>query len=79
MSESPVTLNNLTTEQVEMLDTLWSMSELSDVEEWQETLSEEERAMSETLIRLVILESMDTIITSDLSDAQEVLKKFTKD
>jgi hypothetical protein len=55
------------------------MTELSEVEEWQETLSEEEREMSESLIRLVILESMDRVITSDLSDAQEVLKKFTKD
>jgi hypothetical protein len=74
-----ITLENLTPEQVEMLDILWSMIELSEVEEWQETLSEEEREMSESLIRLVILESMDRIITSDLSDAQEVLKKFTKD
>jgi hypothetical protein len=74
-----ITLENLTPEQVEMLDILWSMAELSEVEEWQETLSEEEREMSESLIRLVILESMDRVITSDLSDAQEVLKKFTKD
>jgi hypothetical protein len=74
-----ITLENLTPEQVEMLDILWSMTELSEVEEWQETLSEEEREMSESLIRLVILESMDRVITSDLSDAQEVLKKFTKD
>jgi hypothetical protein len=74
-----ITLENLTPEQVEMLDILWSMTELSEVEEWQKTLSEEEREMSESLIRLVILESMDRVITSDLSDAQEVLKKFTKD
>ncbi len=73
-----ITLENLTPEQVEMLNILWSMTELSEVEEWQETLTEEEREMSEALIRLVILESMDKIITSDLSDAQEVLKKFTK-
>jgi hypothetical protein len=73
-----ITLENLTPEQVEMLDILWSMTELSEVEEWQKTLSEEEREMSESLIRLVILESMDRVITSDLSDAQEVLKKFTK-
>lgn len=73
-----ITLENLTHEQVEMLNILWSMTELSDVEEWQETLTVEEREMSEALIRLVILESMDSIITSDLSDAQEVLKKFTK-
>ncbi len=77
MNDKPISLSNLTAEQVEMLDTLWSLRELSDVEEWQETLSSEDREMSELLIRLVILEAMDNVITSDLSDAQEVLQKFT--
>lgn len=77
MNDKPISLNNLTAEQVEMLDILWSLRELSDVEEWQETLSSEDREMSELLIKLVILEAMDNVITSDLSDAQEVLQKFT--
>lgn len=77
MNDKPISLNNLTTEQVEMLDILWSFREFSDVEEWRSTLEPEDREMSESLIKLVILESMDAIITSDLSDAQDVLKKFT--
>ena len=77
MNDKPITLSNLTAEQVEMLDILWSLREFSDVEEWQSTLEPEDKEMSESLIRLVILESMDNIITSDLSDAQEVLQKFT--
>jgi len=72
-----ISLSNLTDEQVEMLDILWSMTELSEVEEWQSTLSPEDREMSESLIQLIILESMDNLITSDLTDAQEVLQKFT--
>lgn len=77
MNDKPISLTNLTAEQVEMLDILWSLRELSDVEEWQSTLEPEDREMSDTLIKLVILETMDEIITSDLSDAQEVLQKFT--
>lgn len=77
MNDKPISLSNLTAEQVEMLDILWSLRELSDVEEWQSTLEPEDREMSEALIKLVILETMDEIITSDLSDAQEVLQKFT--
>lgn len=72
-----ISLSNLTDEQVEMLDILWSMPELSEIEEWQSTLSPEDREMSESLIQLIILESMDNLITSDLTDAQEVLQKFT--
>lgn len=77
MNDKPISLTNLTAEQVEMLDILWSLRELSDVLEWQSTLEPEDKEMSETLIKLVILETMDEIITSDLSDAQEVLQKFT--
>ena len=77
MNDKPISLTNLTAEQVEMLDILWSLRELSDVEELQSTLEPEDREMSDTLIKLVILETMDEIITSDLSDAQEVLQKFT--
>lgn len=77
MNDKPISLSNLTADQVEMLDILWSLRELSDVEEWQSTLEPEDREMSDALIKLVILETMDEIITSDLSDAQEVLQKFT--
>ena len=77
MNDKPISLSNLTADQVEMLDILWSLRELSDVEEWQSTLEPEVREMSDALIKLVILETMDEIITSDLSDAQEVLQKFT--
>lgn len=77
MNDKPISLSNLTAEQVEMLDILWSLRELSDVEEWQSTLEPEDKEMSEALIKLVILETMDEVITSDLSDAREVLQKFT--
>jgi hypothetical protein len=76
MNQKPITLTNLTAEQVEMLDILWNLTDLSEVEEFQATLSDQEREMSETLIRLIILETIDDIVCEDLSQAQAVLKQF---
>jgi hypothetical protein len=76
MKQKPITLNNLTAEQVEMLEILWSLTDLSEVEQFQSTLSDQELEMCETLIRLVILETVDDIVCEDLSEAQAVLKKF---
>jgi hypothetical protein len=76
MNQKPITLTNLTAEQVEMLEILWNLTDFSEVEEFQATLSDSEREMSETLIRLIILETVDDIVCEDLSQAQAVLKKF---
>lgn len=76
MNQKPITLTNLTTEQVEMLEILWSLTDFSEVEEFQATLSDQEREMSETLMRLIILETVDEILDNDVSDACEYLKKF---
>jgi hypothetical protein len=76
MKQKPITLNNLTAEQVEMLEILWSLTDLSEVEQFQSTLSDQELDLCETLIRLVILETVDDIVCEDLSEAQAVLKKF---
>ena len=76
MNQKPITLTNLTSEQVEMLEILWSLTDLSEVEEFQATLSDQELEMCETLIRLVILETVDDIVCEDLSEARAVLKKF---
>lgn len=76
MNQKPITLTNLTAEQVEMLEILWSLTDLSEVEQFQSTLSDSELDLCETLIRLVILETVDDIVCEDLSEAQAVLKKF---
>lgn len=76
MNHKPISLNRLTAEQAEMLEILWNLSDLADVEAWQSTLTSEELEMSETLMRLVILEAVDEILSDDVSDAREYLKKF---
>jgi len=76
MNQKPISLDKLTTEQAEMLEILWSLSELADVEAWQSTLTLEELEMSETLMRLVIMEAVDDIFADDVSEAREYLKRF---
>jgi hypothetical protein len=76
MKQKPITLANLTAEQVEMLEILWSLTDFSEVEEFQSTLSDSELDLCETLIRLIILETVDDIVCEDLSQARAVLKKF---
>lgn len=76
MNHKPISLDKLTTEQAEMLEILWSLSELTDVAAWQSTLTPEELEMSETLMRLVIMEAVDDIFTEDVDQAREYLKRF---
>ena len=73
----PITLDKLTPEQVEMLEILWSLDNEQDLEAWHETLDDNESRMCETLMTLVVLESWDEEITSDLTQAQTLLKQFT--
>ena len=76
MNHKPISLDKLTTEQAEMLEILWSLQELADVEAWQSTLTSEELEMSQTLMRLVIMEAVDDIFADDVSEAREYLKRF---
>jgi hypothetical protein len=76
MNHKPISLDKLTTEQAEMLEILWSLSELADVVAWQSTLTSEELEMSETLMRLVIMEAVDDIFAEDVDQAREYLKRF---
>jgi hypothetical protein len=76
MNRHSITLSQLTTEQVEMLDILWSLQDLADVEAWQSTLTPEELEMSETLMRLIILETVDEILADEVDQARAYLKRF---
>jgi hypothetical protein len=76
MNHKPISLDQLTTEQAEMLEILWSLQELADVEAWQSTLTLEELEMSQTLMRLVIMEAVDDIFADDVDQAREYLKRF---
>ncbi len=72
----PLTLTNLTQEQVEMLDFMWSLNTLEDLQNWQACLDDEQLHMSQALIILIAQEAVEDLITEDLSAARAVLKKF---
>jgi hypothetical protein len=76
MNRRPISLSQLTDQQAEMLSVLWSLQDLADVETWQSTLTTEELEMSETLMRLIILETVDEIIADNVDQAREYLRRF---
>ena len=70
-----IQIENLTPEQVEMLDTMWSLDTFEDYCEYLDTLSSEDRKMAESLSQMVILAEMDELL-GQCVEAKDVLKKF---
>lgn len=70
-----IQLENLTPEQVEMLDTMWELYSYEEYTQYLDSLSPENRKMAETLSQLVILAEMDELL-GNCVEAKDVLKKF---
>lgn len=68
-------LDNLTPEQVEMLDTMWSLESYDEYQAYLDSLSASDRKMAESLAQMVILAEMDNLV-GDCAEAKEVLAKF---
>jgi hypothetical protein len=74
-----IQLENLTPDQVEMCDLMWSFETAEEYLEWYELLDAEDQAQAEVLQRLIILESMEEMLTKvhgQYADARQYLKKF---
>ena len=76
MTDKPITLTNLTPHQVDLLDQLWSLENMQEVEEWMSTLSAKDRVLSRTLMQMVMQETIEHLVVEDLSLAQEYLTRF---
>jgi hypothetical protein len=68
-------ITNLTQEQVELLDAMWSLGTLEEYEEWYDLLAEPQQAMANSLQRLLLLEVADQLMT-DTTEATEYLQRF---
>ena len=68
-------LDNLTPEQVEMLDIMWSLETYDEFQGYLNSLSTSDRKQAETLAKLIILAEMDNLV-GDCAEAKEVLAKF---
>lgn len=71
-----IQIDNLTEEQVEMLDIMWSLDSMDDYFQWYKSLDTYNQKQADLLQRMVILAELDSLITDNLQDAKEVLKKF---
>jgi len=76
MNNKSITLTNLTPYQVEMLDHMWNLESMQEVEEWQSTLRPRDRVMSDTLMRMVLQEVVEDLVVEDLGLAREYLTRF---
>lgn len=68
-------LDNLTPEQVEMLDIMWSLETYDEFQGYLNSLSTSDRKQAESLAKLIILAEMDNLV-GDCTEAKEVLAKF---
>jgi ribosome-associated toxin RatA of RatAB toxin-antitoxin module len=75
-----ITIDGLTLEQVRMLDHMWAIDSYEDLLEWQQSLSCEERQMSETLAELVTLAEIDELVLTQETyiDADNLISKIKK-
>lgn len=70
-----IQIENLTPEQVEMLDIMWSLDSYDEYQDYLDSLSTSDRKMAESLAEMVILAEMDNLI-GQCVEAKDYLKKF---
>ena len=74
-----IEIKNLTAEQVEMLDIMWSFESAEEYVEWYELLDDEDKRQADVLQRMIILESMEEMlaeVNDNYRQARNYLKKF---
>ena len=78
MNPRDIKLSGLTYEQVEMLDTMWSLDTIDEFFNWYETLDKDDQNTVDTLQRLIILEVADAVWekTNKFPQAKVLLKQF---
>ena len=72
-----MTLANLTTEQVYILNVLWSIETMEDLVIWQAMLPVRQQRLVDSLVEMLKLEGLEEDLGhSDLSDAAGALSKY---
>ena len=74
-----ISIENLTPYQVEMLDAMWACESAEEYMDWYNLLDAEDQDMADVLQHLIIMESMEEMlseISSQYQDVREYLKKF---
>ena len=74
-----IQIENLTAEQVEMCDIMWSFETAEEYIEWYDLLDDDDKRQAEVLQHLIIQESMEEMlseISNQYADIRDYLKKF---
>lgn len=74
-----IQLENLTPEQVEMCDIMWSFETAEEYLTWYELLDQEDQHQADVLQHLIIMESMEDMlseVSNQYADIRQYLKKF---
>lgn len=74
-----IQIENLTPYQVEMLDAMWACESAEEYLDWYNLLDAEDQAMADVLQHLVIMETMEEMlseVSSQYQDVRQYLKKF---
>ena len=75
-NEREININGLTPEEVQMLEMMWNIDSVEDMEDWVASLNRDERLMVYRLRMLLIAEMIDYDAVQDLTLAKNYLKKF---
>ena len=74
-----IQIENLTPEQVEMCDIMWSFESAEEYIEWYELLDDADKRQADLLQRLILMETMEEMlneVTNQYADVRAYLKKF---
>jgi hypothetical protein len=73
---SNIQISGLTQHQVRLLDIMWQLKDMEDLEEWCETLSVKDQQQVDILAKMLVLAVIDDLLTEDTAEANTYLKKF---
>jgi hypothetical protein len=74
-----IQIENLTPEQVEMCDLMWSFESAEEYIEWYQLLDDQDKRQADLLQRLILIETMEEMlneVTNQYTDVRAYLKKF---
>ena len=74
-----IQIENLTPEQVEMCDLMWSFESAEEYIEWYGLLDDTDKRQADLLQRLILIETMEEMlaeVTDQYADVRAYLKKF---
>ena len=74
-----IQIENLTPEQVEMCDLMWSFDSAEEYIEWYQLLDDQDKRQADLLQRLILIETMEEMlneVTNQYTDVRAYLKKF---